>query len=177
MSHEFLKRGKGTKSDITKYDFFSFYRKHAQFSMLGRTQYSRFLKELLIAYSNAIVAEGLELKLERVGFIRVQAKKLNFFNREGKLQKSLKVDWSATWKYWEEKYPELTKEQIVALENKKVIYHQNDHTNQEFYRHLWDKTTATVKYKRFYKFKASRQYSRLIAKIVKDPNRQIFYYG
>jgi len=173
----YLKRGEGKKSDITKYDFFSFYRKHSQFSKLERTQYSRFIKELLIAYSEAIVKEALELKLGKLGYIRVQSKKLNFFNKEGKLQKSLKPDWQATWKYWERLYEGKTRDEITEIKNKKVIYHQNTHTQQEFYRHLWDKATAIVKYKRFYTFKPSRQYSRLIAQVVKDPNRNVFYYG
>jgi hypothetical protein len=175
--NEYLKRGEGRKSNITKYDFFSYYRKNAEFSKLERKQYSGFLKELLTTYSEAIVKEALELKLGSLGYIRIQAKKLTFLNAKGKPQKSLKVNWKDTWTYWENKYQEMTRDEIVKIENKKVIYHLNDHTNQEFYRHLWDKTTAIVKYKRFYNFKASRQYSRMIATIVKDPQRKIFYYG
>jgi hypothetical protein len=66
---------------------------------------------------------------------------------------------------------------ITEIDNKTVIYHENEHSNQEFYEHHWDKLTANLKYKNFYKFKPSRQYSRLIAKVVKDPNRKTFYYG
>ena len=175
--NKYLKRGKGEKSTITKYHFYSYYRAHSQYSKLERTQYSRFLKELLIAFSEAVEKEALELKLGKLGYIRVQAKKLNFFNKEGKLQKSLKVDWKATWEFWEQKYEGLTRDEITQIKNKKVIYHQNDHTSQEFYRHLWDKATAIVKYKRFFKFKPSRQYSRLITKVVTDPRRTVFYYG
>jgi hypothetical protein len=176
-NNNFLKRGKGKKSEVTKYDFFSYYRKHTQYTRLGRTQYSRFLKDLLIAFSETIVKENLELKLGKNGYIRIQAKKLNFLNKEGKLQKSLKPNWKKTWEYWHNQYPDLTKDEIVEIKDKKVIYHDNAHSNQEFYRHFWDKVTAKLKYKRFYRFKPSRQYSRLIAEIVKDPNRTVFYYG
>lgn len=177
MENKYLKRGKGKKSNITKYDFYSYYRKNATRTKLERKEYSRFLKDILVKYSEAIVLDALELKIGKLGYIRVQSKKLNFFNKEGKLQRSLKVDWKATWDYWENLYEGKTRDEITEIKNKKVVYHQNDHTNQEFYRHLWDKATAIVKYKRFYRFKPSRQYSRLIAKVAKDPNRKTYYYG
>ena len=178
MSNNYLKRVKGKKiGDIKKYDFFAHYRKNAKLAKLERTQYSRFIKELLNTYSEAIVKENLELKFGKLGFIRVQAKKLNFFKKNGKLAKSLEVNWASTWVYWEGLYKGLTRDEIVELKNKKVIYFDNEHTNQEFYRHIWDNSTAIIKYKRFYKFKPSRQYSRMIKEVVTKPERKIFYYG
>jgi hypothetical protein len=176
--NEFLKRGKGKKTgDIKKYDFFSFYRKNAKETKLERKQYDAFVKNLLSSYSELIVKENLELKLDKIGYIRVQAKPLHFVTKEGKLAKSLKVNWKATWEMWEQKYPGLSKDEITNLTNKKVIYFENSHSNQEFYSHLWDNKTALLKFKSFYKFKPSRQYSRLISKVVKEPNRKVFYYG
>ena len=87
------------------------------------------------------------------------------------------MNWKDTWDYWYKKYPGLTKEEIVNINNKPIIYHDNEHTNGEFYEHYWDNSTINLKYKSFYNFNASRQYSRLIAKVVKDPNRKTFYYG
>ena len=70
MSNNYLKRGKGKKiGDIKKYDFFAHYRKNAKLAKLERTQYSRFIKELLNTYSEAIVKENLELKFGKLGFI------------------------------------------------------------------------------------------------------------
>jgi hypothetical protein len=178
MNNEYLKRGKGKHTaDIKKYDFFSHYRKNTAYEKLSRTAYSAFLKDLLIAFSEAVVKENMELKLGKLGFIRVQAKKLHFFKTNGEKADSLKVDWEKTWKYWEEKYPSLSRNEISNIKDKKVIYHENEHTNGEFYRHLWDKATSQVKYKSFYKFIPSRQYSRLIKEIVSKPNRTIFYYA
>ena len=178
MSNNYLKRGEGKNTgDIKKYEFFSHYRKNAKLAKLERTQYSRFIKELLDTYSEAIVKENLELKFGKLGFIRVQAKKLNFFRKDGKLAKSLKVNWVKTWEYWEGLHEGLTRDEILVLKNKKVIYFDNEHTNQEFYRHLWDNKTAVIKYKRFYKFKPSRQYSRMITEVVSKPERTVFYYG
>jgi len=178
MENNYLKRGNGKSiADIKKYNFFSDYRKKAELSKLDNKQYSSFTKELLVTYSEAIVKENLQLKLGKLGVIRVQSKKLHFFTKEGKRAKTLQVDWQSTWKFWETKYEGKTRDEIKSINGKKVLYFENEHTNGEFYRHLWDNLTSAIKYKRFYKFKASRQYSRLIATTVKDKNRKVFYYG
>lgn len=174
----YLKRGLGKlKGSIKKNDFFNFYLKNAKETLVTKPVYNNFIKELLNNFSTAIVEEGLELKVNKIGKIRVRSNNLKFFKKDGTLSKSLKVDWHKTWATWFNKYPELSRQEITEIPNKKVIYHENDHTNQEFYDHHWDKATANLKYKSFFKFKASRQYSRLIAKVVKDPNRKVFYYG
>lgn len=176
--NSYLKRGKGKNiGDIKKYDFYSHYRKNAKIERIERTQYDRFLKELLTTYSEAIVKENMQVKLGKLGYIRVQAKQMSFVDKDGNLAKSLRVDWIKTWKYWEKKYEGKTRDEITKIENKTVLYFENEHTNGEFYKHLWDNATAVVKFKRFYMFKPSRQYSRMITKIVSDPNRKVFYYG
>ena len=171
-------RGEGKyNASVAKYDFFSHYRKNTKFPKLNRKDYSAFMKDLLMAFSEAIVLEALELRFNRIGKIRVQSKKLHFLTKEGELAKTLQVDWKKTKEYWQKIYPGKSLEEIYEIKNKKVFYFDNAHTNGEFYRHLWDNATAVVKFKRFYKFKPSRQYSRLIAKTVTDPERKVFYYG
>jgi|TARA_R110001592_G_scaffold59062_1_gene179123 hypothetical protein len=171
-------RGAGkTKGNIKKNDFYKHYKENAKEEIISKPLYNSFIKELLTTFSKAIVKLGLELKINKVGKFRVRSKQLHFFNKDGTRAKSLKVDWQATWSFWHEKHPNLSKEEIIDLKNKQVIYHQNDHTDGEFYEHYWDKLTNVLKYKSFYVFKPSRQYSRLIAEVVKDPNRKVFYYG
>jgi hypothetical protein len=172
-----LKRGKGKLSgDVKKRNFFLHYKNNAKEKVISQPKYNAFLKELLNEFSTQIVATGLELKLGRVGRIRIKSTKLNFFRKDGRRSFSLKPNWEATWKYWRDKY-KVSDEEIVAIEKKILIFHENDHSQQEFYRHFWDKTSSNVKFQVFYNFKASRQYSRLLAKVVKDPNRKVFYYG
>ena len=145
--------------------------------IVDKPTYNGFIRELLEAYSTSIVTTGLELRIHKVGKLRIRSQKLRFTNKEGVISKSLKPNWKATWDYWLKKYPGLTRDEIVNTKNKPVLYHENDHSQQEFYEHFWDKITIALKYKSFYDFKAPRQYSRLIAKVVKDPNRKTFYYG
>jgi hypothetical protein len=173
-----FKRGEGKhKGDVKKYDFYSYYRKNTKFPKLERKEYSAFLKDLLTAFSEAIVRENMELKLGKLGFIRVQAKKLHFFDKDGNRAKTLKVNWQKTWEYWESKYEGKTRDEIKQIKDKTVLFHENDHTNGEFYQHLWDKLTSIVKYRGLYQFIPSRQYSRLITEMVSDPHRTVFYYG
>lgn len=175
--NNFLKRGKGKlPGAIKKNDFYTFYKKLAS-NPVSQKVYNAFIKELLETFSTAIVETGLELRIPRVGKFRVRSNNLHFFKKDGTRSKKLKVNWEETWKFWEKKYQGLTRNEIVAIKNKTVLYHENEHTQQEFYEHHWDKLTTVLKFKSFYNFKASRQYSRLIAKVVKSPNRQVFYYG
>ncbi len=177
-NNTYLQRGKGKNTGSVKKDaFFAFYKQNAKESIVDKKVYNHFIKELLDKYSNAIVTEGLELKLNKLGKLRVKSNPLKFFNKNGEKYKSLKVNWEATWANWHTKYPELTRQEITEIENKPLIYHENEHSSQEFYSHHWDNMTVSLRYKTFYNFKASRQYLRLIAQVVKDPNRKVFYYG
>jgi len=177
-SNKYLKRGKGKiTGSIKKAAFFSFYLKNAKETLVPNTTYKAFLKDLLETYSTEIVTSGLELRINKVGKLRIRSRKLKFFDKNNVQYKSLRPNWKASWEFWHKKYPTLTKDEIVNLQNKLIIYHENEHSDQEFYEHYWDKATINLKFKSFYIFKASRQYSRLIAKVVKDPNRKVFYYG
>jgi hypothetical protein len=172
-----LQRGEGKhKGSIKKKDFYKYYQENAKLSIVDRIKYNGFVKELLETFGKAIVEEGLELKLNQLGKIRIRTKTLNILKSNGEFNK-LKVNWKDTWDYWFNKYPGLTREEIVELKDKKLLYHDNEHSNREFYIHYWNNFTSNLKYKSFYEFKPSRQYSRLLAKIIKDPNRKIFYYG
>lgn len=163
--------------DIKKAFFRNFYFVNTKQKKLSTSNYNAILTDLLSTFSESIITEGLELKLGVIGKLRVRSKKLHFFKTDGTRCKTLRVNWKATWEYWEKKYPGFTKKQLKQTENKPVIYHENDHTDGEFYEHYWDKITCSVPYVGLYTFKPARQYSRLIAKVVKDPNRKVFYYG
>jgi hypothetical protein len=176
--NDYLKRGEGkNKANIKKDNFYKFYLQNAKERIVERKQYNAFVKDLLAQYSTEIVTKGLEVKVTKVGKFRIRSKALHFFKANGEKAKSLRPNWKATWEYWENKHPGLSRDEITKIENKTVLYHENDHSNQEFYEHYWDKITINLINKSFYNFKASRQFSRLLAKVVKDPNRKTFYYG
>jgi len=173
-----FKRSEGKlNGNIKKRFFFKYYSENSKKKKVDFKTYNAVLKDLLSSYSESIIEEGLELRLGHLGKLRIRSKKLHFFKVDGTRCKSLKVNWKATWEYWGKKYPGLTKPELKQTKDKPLIYHENEHSEGEFYEHYWDRTTARVKYVGLYDFKPSRQYSRLIAKVVKDPNRKVFYYG
>lgn len=177
-ANSFLKRGKGKASgNIKKKQFFKYYSKNSKEKLVDEKVYNAFFKDLVCVISEKIVTEALEFKIPYLGKIRIKSNPITFVTKKGELAKSLKPDWKKTWEIWQSKYPGLTRDEIVNIKNKKVVYHDNAHTENEFYEHYWDKATLNLKYKTFYDFTASRQYSRLISKVVKDPNRKTFYYG
>ena len=163
-------------SDITKYDFFSHYRKNTKFSKIDRTLYSKFVTELVDSYTRAIVEEGMELNMGRLGYLRIKTVPFTgYFNKEGNLRK-LQVDWKKTWDKWYIDYADKTKNEIDKIKGKTVIFHENTHTNGEYYKFFWDNTTRQIKFKSFYRFKPARQYKKLITKVVLAKPRTIFYY-
>jgi hypothetical protein len=178
MQSNSLQRGKGKiVGNIKRRQFHAFYVKNRKEKELSTNEYKSFLTELLNEFSNAIVTEGLELKIPSVGKIRIKSEKIHLVRKDGTMSKSLRPDWKKTWEYWFSKYEGLSREEIVALEGKKVLFHDNEHTDGEFYQHYWDKHNVQFTNNNCYKFTASRQYSRLLAKTVKDINRKVFYYG
>ena len=93
-----IKRGKGKQlGDVKKKDFYTHYKAHAKEELISKPLYNSFVKELLNAFSSAIVELGLELKINKVGKLRIRSKKLHFFDKNGKRCKSLRVNWEATW--------------------------------------------------------------------------------
>ena len=57
----FLQRGKGKNiASIRKKDFFKYYQENARLNKVEKTKYNNFLKDLLEAFSTAIVKEALE---------------------------------------------------------------------------------------------------------------------
>lgn len=163
-------------SDIKKKAFRDFYKKHRVDKPLTDSQYNAFLADLLRRLATAIVEEGIEVKLIKVGKIRVKSEKMPILDKEGNLTK-LRPDWVATKQLWATKYPGLSKEELKAIPHKPLVFHENEHSDGEHYRHYWDKTTCYLKLANLYKFRASRCFSRMISKVVKNPNRTVFYYG
>jgi hypothetical protein len=132
--------------------------------------YSQFLKEYNSRIMDAIIYENLEYKMPcRLGYLRIQRRRLKpFVDNEGKIVKShIAPDWYSTKKYWMKIYPGLTEEEIKNIEHKKIIRHNNDHTNGYSTRFFWDKRYSNVKNQSCYIFKATRTAKENLAKFIK----------
>jgi hypothetical protein len=168
------KKKERTLGDIKRRHFYQFYRKHGKTVRVDNKVYNRFLSELLQIMSDNIVLNNEPFSIPHLGHFRIKAFTPNLINKDGSL-KNLKVDWKATQEYWKTKYPGKTLAELRFIQGKPVLYHENEHSNGEIYKHHWMKNQFRPLEN--YDFKASRQYSRLLAQTVKDPNRKVFYYG
>jgi hypothetical protein len=175
---DYVKRGKGRyNTEVKRKDFYKHYAKNHTAKRTDLTTYRAFLTELLHTLSTKIVTENLEVKIPMMGRFRIKAVNGTrlMFDEDGTIK--LKADWKATWEHWYKKYPGLTRKEILAIPGIKVLYYENKHSQGEIYKYHWDKYTAIFGCKSYYKFIATRQYNRLLAQTVKDPNRKVFYYG
>lgn len=131
--------------------------------------YAEFLREYNERIIRAIIYENLEYKMPfKLGFIRIQKRKLTPYMKEGTLvKKHLSPDWKRTREYWSKEYPGLTSEELKAIPNKKVLLHHNDHTNGYSVRFYWDKRISNVKNQSSYIFKATRTAKEELAAFIK----------
>lgn len=80
QKNSIYQRGKGKNTGSVKKDaFFAFYAANAKEKLVDRKVYNNFLKELLHNFSTAIVELGLELKINKVGKLRIKSSPLKFF--------------------------------------------------------------------------------------------------
>ncbi len=173
-----MKRGSGKiNCSFKNYHFYKNYCKRTPIkNRLDRKTYNKFIKDLLETFSQAIINENLELKLEGLGKIRIRERSSYYYLEDGTLSNSIKVDWKSTWEYWEKKYPGLTRDEILLEKDKKVLHFENKISSQ-YYGFYWDKYTIQLVNKQCYAFKITKQNSIALNKSIIDPNRKIYYYG
>lgn len=128
--------------------------------------------------SDRMVKDSLQFKIPfRLGTLSITKNKMKIKIKDNKVQTNkLKVDYGATWKYWAEIYPDLTREEIKQIPNKTVIYYTNDHTNGYIMKWRWIKRGANVINLKVYSFKPTK-FNRLnLAKHIKSEDRENDYY-
>lgn len=163
------KRGVGkNNADVSLKELYKNYKSKSK-NPVPYKIYAEFLKEYNQRIIQAIIYENLEYKMPfKLGFIRIQKRKLTPYIKNGELiKKHLHPDWKRTRDYWAEKYPGKTSEELKLISDKKVLLHHNDHTNGYSVRFYWDKRVSTVKNQTAYIFKATRTTKEDLAKFIK----------
>lgn len=130
-------------------------------------EYIEYVKKMMMENSFRFAIPG------RLGYLYIYGYKVKYkLDENGNLDKrSLRVDWDATKKYWKELYGDLTVAELKEIKGKPKIYLLNKHSSGKRFRTQWNKTTAIFNNKRLYSIKGVRQYSRQLAKTVKNnPN-------
>lgn len=106
------------------------------------------------------VFEGYEVTLPaRFGTLMVTGKEQEIkFNEDG--TPKLPIDWGSTWQLWK-KNPE-------AKEQKKKVYHTNEHSSNIRYKFFWSKKRILATNKNLYSLRMTRANKRELASLIKD---------
>lgn len=116
-------------------------------------EYNKFLAEKIL--------EGNEVTLpSRFGTVTVVGKKQKVsFNDDGTI-KGLAPDWVKTKELWA-RNPE-------AKENKKLLYHTNNHTDNTRYKFFWSKQRILIQNKILYSLRMTRDNKRAVHNLIKE---------
>lgn len=177
-SPSWKKRGKNkVTQDNGKYLFYSYYRKNTVGKKLERKKFDAFMNDIITSLTDAMINEGLEIKIPVLGSFRVREKEMKLLDNDGNINKYLKVDWKSSWEYWRMTYPDLSDDDIIKIKDKKLIRFDNAHTNHYFYKIIWDKRRCLLRNQFVYSFKPTRLLLKQLADVVKDENKTVYYYG
>lgn len=107
-----------------------------------------------------------------LGSIRIRDKDYVFaLDKDGNIDKrKLAPDWGRTLKKWKKIYADIDPSEWKNIENKPIIYHENNHTDQKIKQWFWDKSSCLLPNQSAYKFNATRYWDRLVAKVNKETN-------
>ena len=169
-----IKRTSGkNKTDFGIVDIYKFYTKTQIENNLFPIEYDEFRR--IIRYHNKevckhIVEDSIEYRLPyRLGYLRIRKFKTKLkIDADGKLKTShMYPNWAKTNELW--------RNNEKARLAKKLVFHDNSHTNRFYYKWYWDKRVCNIKNSSVYRLIISRTNKRMIAEVVKN-NDKIDYY-
>jgi hypothetical protein len=172
-----VKRGKGKiKVHYGRVDMYKHYiettEKEPGKTQVSYSDYCAVLNKFNKDISKAIMEDAYEYILpNRVGTIRIKKYKPKIqLDDEGKLiTNNLAVDYKATNELW--------RNNEEAKENKKLVYHLNNHSDG--YRYVWYYSTyrSNLPNKSLYRFVPTRTNKRELSKLIKDDTFKGNYYN
>jgi len=126
-----------------------------------------------------IVYQSFEFRIpHQLGFIRVKKCVTTIeVTEDGKLNTTrLKPDWKACWEYWYKIYPGKTRQEIVDIPDKKLIYHYNDDTDGFYYKFYWDRRVSNVRNQSLYKFRPTMGVKQILKDRLRNEDYTNDYY-
>lgn len=131
---------------------------------VSSVKYNKVISEFNLEVINLILNNNLEYYISNIGFmisVRKSKRKPKIVN--GKLYNTVPVDWNTTKKLW------ATDEE--AKEKKIIVRFNNSHTSGYVFSIRLIKTGLGFKNKKYYKFKAARDFARDLSKRIKDEEK------
>jgi len=167
-------------ANYTSVDFYKYFKKrYPTLCTMSKAEYTQILKEFFEGLTDLMILKNVNYQMpKKLGSVHIiQFKNKIKLNSEGKLDKrKLRPDWGKTRKMWKEMYPDLKWEDIIALDNKPLIFHENKHREGLNYKWRWDKSTCWIPNHTIYKLDMARQVDRKFAKYLKNEDLNLTYY-
>lgn len=155
----YLKRGiNKIESGYGLKDFYKYYKENAK-NPLDYTTFSNVWKDVAKSIMKLVIYRNLDFMIPaRMGTLCVRKVKAKpIIKSDGTVCKNrMSINYKASWEKWFKEYPELTKEEIAKLPNKKHVYYLNDHSDGFKIKFMWDKYTCNVKNQNIYNLQIAR---------------------
>lgn len=176
----YISRGKNKiHPDYGITDIYNYYIENSD-NPLDEATFKHLWKKLAKIIVRLIIYRNLDFAIPaRMGTLSVRKTKTPFKVLEnGTVDKSqLCINYKASWTKWLKEYPDLTKEEISKLSDKKYIYHLNEHTDGYKVRWRWDKFTCTVKNQNIYSLTMTRDNKKELSKAFSEFKTDYYEYN
>jgi hypothetical protein len=145
---------------------------------INRKKYVKLCHAINKGISEKIIKESFEFRIPyRLGTLSIRKSKLKINIKDGKLEKNkMIVDWKRTWDYWNQEYPDKTRQEINDIKGKIVIYNMNEHTDGYIMGWCWDKSTCVIRNQTVYYFKPTKGNRLALANWIKSDDKENDYY-
>jgi hypothetical protein len=170
-----MARKKG--DNYTSVEIYKFYKKNYN-TEITKAVFTDILRDFYSRVVDSMIYQGREFALPyKLGNVRIRKNKIKLqLDKEGNVDKrKLAPDWGAIRKLWKRIYPNKSWSEIVTIQNKPMVYHENKHTDRYQHKWHWDKTTCLVKNNSAYSLNIARGNDRKLAKALKEEGYKLDY--
>ena len=174
----FFKRGRRKNiADFKTKDIFKYYKEKYKENALTQSQVRKIWKTFYPEIIKYMIFNNYEYLLpHHLGSFRIKKKKIEpKIDKDGNLDVGkLSVDYKATKKLWEERYPGKTAEELKMIKNKPLVRELNEHTNGYRCFWYWDKITCNVLNQSAYVLEMTRTNKQLLSKAVSTNDLEFY---
>ena len=126
---------------------------------VDKSIYLQITNQFMKFLSSKLLSQG-EINIpERLGKLSIYGKKVKVKVEDGQI-KGLAPDWVKTKELWDS--------DLIAKQNKQLVYHFNEETNGIRYKYVWSKNRVLVSNKTLYNLRMTRTNKRELSKLVKE---------
>jgi len=138
---------------------------------MPRSDFASLISEVNNRCIEKVITEGKKFIIPSLMTVMVEMRKTTYTDKEGNFTtKYLYPDWGKTWKFWHDKYKGMTREEIVAIKDKKVLFSDNSSNDGYYYKMRATLRNGVIKGSAFYKVVPVKGFRQKLSKHLKTPN-------